>query len=436
MISNSEKQVTFASYGHVLTNANIWSPDGQWLVYDIRSGDGSVFDGGRIEIVNIHNGEVKTVYESKDGAYCGVATYHPLLDRVIFILGPEHPTDDWQYGPSHRQGVWVDVDRPHIAHNLDARDLTEPLTAGALRGGSHVHVWSADGECVSFTYNDALLESFETQTPDNDIDLRNIGVSIRGQVKVSNDHPRNHNGDHFSVLVTRTTATPQPASDQISRALEEGWVGTNGYLRPDGTRQQRALTFQGEVIGSDGQPFWEVYIVDLPEDITQVGDGPLQGTLTKRPAPPRGTIQRRLTRTGGEKYSGIQGPRHWLKSSPDGSQIAFLRRDEKGYAQIWTISPLGENMRQITHDNWGIASAFSWSGSGQFLSYVADNSIFIVDVTSGISRRLTSKSSDAVAPLALSCVFSPDDKSIAYLRPVQSKNEIWHNQIFIVNVSN
>ena len=39
-----ERQLTHAPHGHVLTNVNVWSPDGRWIVYDVRTVD-SVFDG-------------------------------------------------------------------------------------------------------------------------------------------------------------------------------------------------------------------------------------------------------------------------------------------------------------------------------------------------------------------------------------------------------
>ena len=34
-----------------------------------------------------------------------MATFHPRQNKVIFILGPEDPTSDWQYFAWHRQGV-------------------------------------------------------------------------------------------------------------------------------------------------------------------------------------------------------------------------------------------------------------------------------------------------------------------------------------------
>src|SRR6266404_6656907 len=128
----TEKQITRGPGGRILTNTGVWSPDGEWLVYDTRgdaAGDG--FNGATIEIVNIHTGEVREIYRAKNGANCGVVTFHPRQNKVVFILGPENPTPDWQYGMYHRQGVIVATDyhsvtktAPPLVVNLDARDLT------------------------------------------------------------------------------------------------------------------------------------------------------------------------------------------------------------------------------------------------------------------------------------------------------------------------
>src|ERR1044071_9658665 len=273
-----EKQITHGPGGRILTNTGVWSPDGEWLAYDTRTdAAGSDFNGSTIEIVNIQTGEVREIYRSKNGAHCGVVTFHPHEDKVIFILGPENPTPNWQYGMYHRQGVIVGADlaeRPGkpakalIASptNLDACDLTPPFTPGALRGGSHVHVWDAAGQWVSFTYEDHVLAQLASRTAGVDSNQRNVGISVPGApVRVTKDHPRNQDGEYFSVLVTRTTANPKPGSDQIQRACEEGWVGTNGYVRRDGSRQRHALAFQGEVKSQRGEIVSEVFIVDLPD---------------------------------------------------------------------------------------------------------------------------------------------------------------------------
>ena len=95
-----EIQITDRPTGHILTNTNVWSPDGRWIVYDTRSDPaGDKFDGNTIEIVNVETREVREIYRSQNGAHCGVATFSPRENKVAFILGPEHPTDDWQYSP-------------------------------------------------------------------------------------------------------------------------------------------------------------------------------------------------------------------------------------------------------------------------------------------------------------------------------------------------
>ncbi len=416
-----EHQVTHARHTHLLTNAGVWSPDGEWLVYDIRS-DG--FDGPRIEAVNVRTGEVKILYESKNGAFCGVVTCSPRERKIVFILGPENPTPDWQYDFSHRQGVIVDWAKPGAAVKLDARDLTPPFTPGALRGGSHVHVWDAHGEWVSYTYNDALVEG----------DVRDIAVSVpRPHVRVPKDHPRNHDGEYFSALASRTTAKPAPGSDEIKRACEEGWVGKNGYVRADGTRQKRALAFQGSVVTANGETLSEVFIADLPEDLTHPGESPLAGTATTRPSPPRGVVQRRLTFTAERKFPGLQGPRHWLRSSPDGSRIAFLMKDDADIVQLWTISPNGGVPAQLTHNPWPIASAFTWSPDGRHLTHVMDNSVFLTDAASGQSQRLTERTPDDTAPLSEACVFSPDGNKIAFMRRLNSDGSKF-SQICVVSL--
>ncbi len=72
----SEKQITFASRNHQLTNINTWTPDSQWLVYDVRP-SGASFTGETIERVNVATGEVEVVYRATDGAHVGVVTVHP-----------------------------------------------------------------------------------------------------------------------------------------------------------------------------------------------------------------------------------------------------------------------------------------------------------------------------------------------------------------------
>jgi WD40 repeat protein len=229
--------------------------------------------------------------------------------------------------------------------------------------------------------------------------------------------------------VTRTTSLPEPGD--VVRACEEGWIGTHGYLRADGQRQHRALAFQGYVLTGNGDIISEVFVVDLPDNLTLPGDGPLAGPELRMPAPPRGTSQRRLTHTEYRKYPGLQGPRHWLRCSPDGEHIAFLMKDDAGIVQLWTASPRDGQSIQRTRNPWNIASTFTWSPDGRQIAHVMDNSVFITDVDSGLSTRLTTRTDDLSAPRPEACVFSPDGRQIAYVRRVLDGDSRF-NQIFVV----
>ena len=422
----TERQLTTAPHGHMLTNAAVWSADARWLVHDTRStADGSAFDGTTIARVEVATGRVEPLYESTHGACCGVVTASPVDDRVVFILGPEHPTPDWRYGPARRQGVVVHASRPGVAEHLDARDLVPPFTAGALRGGSHVHTFGGDGRLVAFTYEDAVLDVAAAGAERN---LRGVGVSVCGRpVRVPATHPRNHDGSAASVLVTRLDDAPRPGSDEIARAVEEAWVGTAGYVRPDGSRQRHALAFQGAVVTADGTSVVEAFIVDLPDDpaaLLEPGAGPLAGTPTTRPCPPRSVVQRRLTRTADRRHPGLQGPRHWLRSSPDGGRIACLMRDDAGVVQLFTVSPCGGPPAQVTADPWDVASAFTWSPDGGRIAYAADGSVFTVDVATGRARRLTDRRTDGTGPRPEAVVFSPDGRRIAFMRRLRGYNQL------------
>ena len=105
-----------------------------------------------------------------------------------------------------------------------------------------MHVFSPDGEWLSFTYNDHVLHE-----RDPALDLRNVAVAVPlHPVCTGKHHPREYDGEFFCCVVSRTTPAPQPGGDEISRAYEEGWIGEQGYLRADGSRQRRAIAFIGD----------------------------------------------------------------------------------------------------------------------------------------------------------------------------------------------
>ena len=422
-IFGEERQVTRGPGGRILTNTGVWSPDSKWLVYDVRSDPaGDIFDGSRIEAVHVETGEVRVLYQAVNKACCGVATHHPRLPLVAFILGPEHPTDDWKYGPHHRQGVVVDTRFPGVYTRMDARDLIPPPTPGALRGGSHVHVWDAEGDWLAFTYNDALVEP----------GLRDIGVAIPGyRVSVKTGHPRNHDGDWFCALVTRTVPAPKPGSDEIKRANEEGWIGSNGYVRADGSRQRRAIAFQGQIVTTQGADVTELFIADLPDQLPADRKESGQLSTTGRIVPLPGSRLRRLTFTTDRRYPGIQGTRHWLRSSPDGSRIACLMKDDAGVSQIWTVSPSTGAIQQLTKNSAEVTSALTWSSDGRWIAHGLSGCVCLTDTITGETKPITNRrrakgpgasAGDTVGQSGIgdirkeACVISPDGSRIAFVR--------------------
>lgn len=401
------KQITTAPRNHQLTNIHTWTPDSQWLVFDVRP-SGASFTGETIERVNIHTGTVEVVYQAKEGAHVGVVTVHPHDEKYVFIHGPETPDADWHYDFHHRRGV---VTTQGNTTNLDAMDITAPFTPGALRGGSHVHVFSPNGENVSFTYNDHVMHERDPAQ-----DLRNVGVAVPfGPVHPPLSHPREYAGSHWCVLVSRTTPTPVPGSDEINRAYEEGWVGND------------KLAFIGDTLSLKGEKVPELFIVGLPKNEhgwKQPGEVPLQGTPTRLPAPPAEVVQRRLTFTHQRGFPGLVNvPRHWVRSNPQGTVIAFLMRDDKGVVQLWLISPQGGEPQQLTHTETGIQSAFNWHPSGAALGFVLDNRLAMCDADNGDITFLTTDHGNP--PAADAIVFSPDGQYIAWMEDVAGFRQIW-----------
>ncbi|MDP6636516.1 MAG: DUF3748 domain-containing protein [Phycisphaerae bacterium] len=443
MLGGVEEQLTFDYKGHYLNPAQCFSADDKWIVYDTRIDPGRLVRTSVIEKVNIKTGEMVIMYrtpnQTRHGPGAGAVAYNPVSRRIVFTRGLLNCNFLRPYGFRRRGGVIVDDSELLKGLGADARDITFPFTPGALRGGTYGHIWSGDGKWMSFTYQDAILGKLEKARRKR-LDLRTVGVSAPiGPVKVDRDADgENNDGEMFSVLVARVTPNPKPDSDEIERAYGESWVGVNGYLKPDGTRQKRAIAFQGIVIDDAGHPVSEAFIADLPDRIDEPGaHGPLEGGPETGPAPPKGVSQRRLTYTTRRKYPGIQGPQHWLRSSSDGKWIAHLAKDDKGAAQIHLVSPNGGKGLQLTHHKLSVASSFNWSPDGRYIAYAMDNSIFVTDTrqgeTFGRSIRLTERSTDDRKPEFGGIVWSNRGDKIAFCRRIKYAG-LAFPQIFIVKL--
>ncbi|MNK03725.1 translocation protein TolB [compost metagenome] len=425
-----ERQLTTDAKGHFLNTNQCFSADGKWLVYDTRNDDSKIGSTGSIEMVNVLTGEIKLLYQTKNqteyGPGVGAASFSPATNRVVFIHGIRNANEKNPYGFTRRTGVAIDVDNPEVPIFMDARDVKPPFIPGALRGGTHAHSWSGDGQWLSFTYNDDVIAQL-SKINQKVQDLRTVGVMFPGKVNVAEEaNGENNSAEMFAVVVTKVTENPTPGSDDIDKAFDECWIGNRGYQKADGSRQERAIAFQGNVKDEHGDSKTEIFVVDLPTDlsIAKLGEA-LAGTVTRRPDVPAGIKQRRITFT----KEGVLGPRHWLRSSPDGTQIAFLSKDTFGFINAFVVSPNGGLVKQISFNSFDIQSGLNFSPNGRYISYVAQNAIYITELATGESKQLIESSAQEDRPVS-AVIWSPDGKTLAYNRYV--KNDGSYLQIFLL----
>jgi hypothetical protein len=422
-------QLTFGAKDHYLGIFNAFSGDDEWIVYCC----GPNHLNEVIEKVSTKTGETVTLYkidnQTRYGPGCGTPRYCPTEDKIVFIHGPR------KFGPDQKYEFWrrsaAAIEEPN--HNkpvfLDARDVTYPFTPGALRGGTHCHEWSHDGEWVAFTYNDMIMAKLEAKTGEN-YDLRTIGVSKNlRSVDVDKDpEGENFDGKWFSVLLVEVMANPASGSDEICKAYENCWVGEKGYKNQQG-EWQRAIAFKGDVVTENGDKIPEVYIVDIPEKIDKPADGkPLEGTKTKMPFPPEGAEWRRLTYTIDRKYPGLSiEPRFWLRTGPKGDKIFFLARDDGGINQIYYVPSIGGDIQQVTSNKYDVMSTPSINSNGKELCYICDGSVFVSNIETGKTIRLTEKSKESIS----NPIWSNYGDKIVFGKPV-SKETKPYKQLFII----
>ncbi|MFV2067684.1 MAG: DUF3748 domain-containing protein [Pirellulales bacterium] len=430
----SERQVTHdVQFNHELDSNDNYSPDDRFLVFDTRTGAGGIAASRMVGKVEIATGRITRLYQPDEasafGPGVGAASFSHCRDEVIFIHGPLQPTGpDDQYEKTRRIGLIAAGDGSGKFHLADARHTQSPYRAGALRGGTHRHEFSGDGRWVGFTYNDAVVAAYGRQNGQS-LDLRTIGVTRLGHpVAVPATRQFPGDADGFSVLVVVVVPRPQPGSDEISQAAHDSWIGRDGYLRADGKRQ-RARAFIGTTRDADGNKVDELFVVDIPDDITRGGPlGPLEGTDHSFPMPPEGTVQRRLTHTAARPYPGCKGI---VRASHDGTAIAFLMRDRRGDWQVHLISPTGGQPRQVTFLEGGFDTGVRWHPSGAAFVACGGNRIVVTAVEPGPAFGKSWVLSDH-APAPFAVVWSHDGRSIAYNRRVPSgKQDV--TQIFVAD---
>lgn len=423
-------QLTFDQQGHCINSTQCFSPDGQWIVFDSRNHDTLLASSGEIKMVNVLTKEQKLLYktghQTEYGPGAGAVTFSPDGKRVLFLSGITNAGKAHPYTITRRSGIAVEIGQPMIPVHMDARDIRAPYTPGALRGGTHAHTWSGDGQWISFTYNDYVLQQAEKLYADVK-DLRTIGIMFLQRVAVNDaDGIENFSGEMFSVLLAPVVPDPAPGSDEISKAFDECWIGTNGYRKKDGSWQKKSIAFQGMVRDSNGKDKSEIFIADIPDNLVALlGGDAFSGTGKTLPSVPEAVKRTRITFT----ENGISLlPRHWLRSVPDGSLIGFLAKDYKGLVQLFGVSPDKGEVKQLSFLEHSIAGPFNFSPDGKWAAFISDGSVFVCNIQNGQSYRLTGQNGELAGAVA----WSPKGDGLCYNQYVPDSNGINYLHIFYI----
>lgn len=433
-----EVQLTDGPFGHLLNQRQAFSPDDQFLAFDYRNDDSKIGENSSIGLVNVKTKEVKTIYQltkqTKFGPGVGAVSFHPLKNELVFIHGLKNASEAQPYTFTRRFAMQLNLDHPDLSGPVESRDVREPFTKGASRGGSHAYSYSADGQMISFTYNDEVLD-YESRINPEVHDLRTVGAFLLGEkVSIQQDQTEeNFVGISFAILLAEVKANPRPGSDEISKAYEECWVGENGFKKLDGSQQKSALAYLGDVLSAEGEKLTEVFIVELPEDRSSLITTVSSGSRSALPSYPDGIVNRRLTFTASDSYPGVQGPRQWLRSSPDGKQLYFYRKNDAGIVQIYAVSPTDGAIRAITNNEFSPDTSFALSADGKYLGYGSKEAIYVTSVHDGKTKLLLAAPENTNNHLS-NINWANNSYTLAYNRKVKLGGEAYF-QIFTLDLS-
>lgn len=386
------KQLTSTSLGHTIHHNHVFSKDDAWIVFDGRNDDTKIGETAEIGIVHVESGEERIIYRTHNpsiyGPGVGAASFAPKQDRVVFIKGLDNADKQSPYAMSRRTGYAIDIVRPMLGIEMDARDMEAPYSPGSLRGGTHSHCWNSDGSMLSFTYNDEL----------QDADLRVVGVMFPFPKGLPEDElAAKRKGSQYASIVTAVVRDPTPGSDQINKAFDECWLGN-----------KNSIAFQGNTLDNSGKMVTEIFLVDIDKDLI-LKDTVAVGREGKRPAVPEGIRQRRLTKS----LHGLSDFRHWLRASPDGAFIYALGKDVQGRNQLLRCLVSTGELMLISDFDFSIASPINISYKGDLLTFIAQNNVFVFNVKTAELQQLTDFTA-ADEPLVGAPVFSRSDNKIAF----------------------
>lgn len=410
-----ERQLTTDPSGHTLNRRQAISADGRFAAFDSRNDDSRIGSTSNIGLIDLNDGNIHWLYSAPNstefGPGVGAVACHPTANRVVFIHGLNNCNSQRPYAMTRRFGAMIDwshdsdmVIKRHSVIPAESRSLAATWQPGTLRGGTHAHSWSGDGQCLSFTYNDAIVAA-EATNQSTVRDLRTVGVMMPQEApNVSPQSEENFTGSFYSALIAPVSDNPTPGSDEIETANEECWIGTNGYSRPDGSQQRYAIAYQGIVRDDRNQTMNEVFVVDLPEwsrikqSLSREVQFMKQNTSPQRLPIPSILRPRRLTYSHDMAFPGIQGPRNWLVTTPDGARILFPMRDEQGIVQVASVPTIGGSVQFVSDLEHSIEGQITVSRDGKKALVCSARCVVSIDIETGIATILTKPATSNLDP--------------------------------------
>jgi hypothetical protein len=157
----------------------------------------------------------------------------------------------------------------------------------------------------------------------------------------------------------------------IRKAFEECWVGDH------------SIAFLGNIVSKRGEEISEVFVAELPSDL-EIAESLRSRSRNNAGHVLLGIDFRRLTFLENRPFPGVQGPRHWLVSSPDGRRLYFLLRDVNGVVQVAEIGTDTGDLRILTELEHGVEGQISIDSEGRRLAMVSGGVVHILDFDTGI----------------------------------------------------
>ena len=433
-----ERQITFCKYGHTLNHRQVLSPDGQWVAYDTRNEDSHIALTDAVEMVHIDSGDVVRLYQTPTqslfGPGVGAVAFHPHERRVVFIHGLGNNSVDNKYSAARRFGALVDVQQPNKYIHAEARSLPVEQAVqrtgdtlrvlGALSGGTHAHSWNDSG-WLSFTYNDACLEC-QSKIDNTVRDIRSVGFMVPGmpiaiERKLGLQTDEEFSGTYGAFLAAKVKPLASWGSDEIEYAVEECWIG-----------KKPSLAFLGGVRDIKGTLVNEIFVCKLPSQpelhtAEQPDELAVHAEVALRPV--ANCKQRRLTYTADRRFPGVQGPRNWLVSSPNGETVYATMKDDRGVVQVFGIDTTNGAIQQITDLEHSVEGQISLDAAGTTCSFHCRQRIGLTGVSTGAIRWLNTASPNQIE----GAVHFLETGRLVYNRRVESEREGWL-QIFVCEI--